>query len=519
MDNNTSHAQSKNNTHQTKRNNITFHASFSTENTQNTKTLTQNIINLKNKYPTDIWIPIDKNVRQAARACPLRFHQELKHNFINDTKHFEIITTENDNDINTVEEKTMTKILSKLKPTWLKHTWKNKPNKMPSLYLTIKQDGVRVRPIGTYAKAPHKKLLSYASTALITMLRYSGMKQFSLFESSKLKSIIQNFENTAIQNINNPTFNHQLYDIKNFYTEIQQKPLEHRLKFCANFFRKTNKTDYISIPKNKANKANKAHPGADTTSQYISFHINTLIEIAHFAINNAYFILGNHILKQILGLAMGDPMSAPLAFIYVAYDEHACTLHKYIKPNNEICMLFLRYADDIYTLFAYNNKTLKNKPNKIDNISKYIKHHLYEHDIENKNLLIKKEKTNTFLDANIIFYNNHSQVKLTYNNKNTSILRTRTQTIGRFHDVNAYTSTKIKTNACATILTRIADFTTLTQDMLIPTIELITEMLTLGYNINHIHATLMKANRSRPSNNWTQIDKAITIVKQLQSPT
>jgi hypothetical protein len=62
-----------------------------------------------------------------------------------------------------------------------------------------------------------------------------------------------------------------------------------------------------------------------------------IYDVVVFALDNAYFQLGHHILKQILGLPMGN---------YVAYGEH----HATIPRSPSFLLVMLRYMDDVLAL-------------------------------------------------------------------------------------------------------------------------------------------------------------------------
>lgn len=312
----------------------------------------------------------------------------------------------------------MGKMFKNMGKTWLKYTWCRKPKILPSVYISVKLDGLRFRPIGTYAKTPHKTLLSYTATALFNIMIFSGLKCFAIYKTSRLKEKVAAFNEMA--NKDKLYIHKQSYDIKNFYTAIQKTHMLHRLHFLKQNYIKHNHTNIITIPKYKDKKI-QAHPGPDTTHNTINFNINTIIDIVCFALEHAYFVIGKHIIKQIEGLPMGDPISAPLALIYVAYDEHAFLLHKDILPPN-IVLIVYRYADDIIRLLATKCLTTE----LIVFINNLLEKEIYEHDIDTKSLEIKPDLSNDnkFLDADLIIYNNTKNIKLCYHNKNNDILST-----------------------------------------------------------------------------------------------
>jgi hypothetical protein len=402
----------------------------------------------------------------------------------------------------------MQKIISKMQDNWLQKTWKNKTKKLAGLYLAAKPDGVRFRPIGTYAGCPHRILLGYAAIAWLNVLKFSGTKNFAIYKTSDLKQIVADFEELATNA--NLKISKTGFDIESFYSAVQQKHLIPRLEYFKEKYIKRNHTNRITIPKHKNDKKTKPHTGSSKAHNTISFHIDTLIGIARFATENAYFNIGNYVLKQEGGLSMGDPLSSPMALLYVAYDEHLFIMNKSIQRelNTDIIHILIRFADDILALYATNAQDIERAKTYIH---KLITENIYEHDIDEKSLkIIEDEKSkNKYLDANVIIYNDKHNVKLTYHNKNKSIMKTDHQEVGRLHNANSPVPINIKINACATTLARIHDCTTIETDMIKPAIEILYEMKLLGYNYRHMHSALTKANRIRKTkfNTWETITK------------
>ena len=112
----------------------------------------------------------------------------------------------------------------------------------------------------------------------------------------------------------------------------------------------------------------------------------------------------------------------------------------------------------------------------------FIIHHLYEHDQQTKRLQIEPQNTNKFLQANIIIYNNHKNIKITYHNKNQGIHQTKHQNVGRLHDYNAPSTPAQKAANISCLLTLIHDYTTFEIDMLKPATTIVTEAAQLHYH-------------------------------------
>lgn len=195
-------------------------------------------------------------------------------------------------------------IFSRIPKKWFpKPRFKNlTTSKLATVTLYIKPDG-RFRPIGSYAAVPHKAMLSLASKALHKIAHH--LPTFMNFNVSHIKSImhrIAHFSATATK-LNLEIFSLG-YDIKDFFTAVIHHVLIPRVKFVLGLYKNFFKSNYISIPKFKSKTLPTLFKQTDDT-RYYCININDLFEIIQFALVNAYFQVGFHILHQIAGLPMG----------------------------------------------------------------------------------------------------------------------------------------------------------------------------------------------------------------------
>jgi hypothetical protein len=93
-------------------------------------------------------------------------------------------------------------------------------------------------------------------------------------------------------------------DVKNYYMAIVTQSLIKKVEYTFKLYRAKHKTNIISISKIK-DKNLPPIAGPTNHPAYLSTNLNTIFDIILFALNNAYFTLGIHILRQILGLPMG----------------------------------------------------------------------------------------------------------------------------------------------------------------------------------------------------------------------
>ena len=362
----------------------------------------------------------------------------------------------------------------------------------------IKLDAIRWRPICSYSVSIIIKFLNMYSRALMHVFRLSGINHNALFDCFSLKSIINNFNSVA--STNNSFIFKFSFDVKNFYTEIDKKLLLLRVKFVFECYRKLHKTNYISFPKHKMSKLDP-FPYFTTDPKYYCISLSDLLIMINVALDFAYYELGIYIILQIVGLAMGCPMSAPLAILYLCFDEHNSILpffHKCFKMYY-FEYLLLRYMDDIIFLISVAGDF--DKCNMIVNlVSHYVQFCMYDQDA--KRLTLKKIDGDVFLDSSVIVYDDMKSIKCIYYYKNTNMLSPVAQNVGRFYSAFSPTDSRTKLSAPLYICVRMFDLTSFISDLPPNFLNLIVELRMLNYSLMSIRSLFIKANRSRPSPVW-----------------
>ena len=225
------------------------------------------------------------------------------------------------------------------------------------------------------------------------------------------------------------------------------------------------------------------------------------LETAFFKLGTILFlqrIVGLFIILQILGLVMGDPLSPPLAQIFVAFDEYHHKLLNHTANTNIVRTFIDRYMDDIEVIALTRTD---------DDI--HVKHFLnifadsYEHDLPKKHLtLVRSKDGDKFLDSDIIIYNNKRNIKIIYHNKNASIIHTDLQNVGRFLHKTANAPYTAKLSALTNVITRIPRTTTLAQDMIPCIHQVLHEATTLDFTLTDIKNVLRAAKNSDDSEFW-----------------
>ena len=167
--------------------------------------------------------------------------------------------------------------------------------------MIIKPDGKRWRPIGTYFSVGYKKMLRIYSRALTSLLKVLGIDDIILHNTQDLKQKVSDFNQKA----RGLGYKISLmgFDVKDFFADINKTVLLFRVKFMLDYYKNQYHTSFISIPKYGKNVP--PIPGWTSDSAYYTIHLTLLLEVIIFATTNALFILGCHVLLQILGLPMG----------------------------------------------------------------------------------------------------------------------------------------------------------------------------------------------------------------------
>ena len=449
---------------------------------------------LLQRWAGQVFIPVDHNHRQPARACPVKFHNIISTSFLHDPVHFLVLPR------GTSESEIALQIQSKLSTHW-RHRCK-KPDLNPTLprvKVMIKQDGVRVRILCDYSQVPHKQLLKKAAPAVFALLQLAPLKSFTLFRMPSIVSDVKQF--TAKAKVMGLKISYMSADIKNFFSEIRKTPLLEKFDFVVNLYFRQHGTYFISVPKYDCYKHLPPRPFKSSDSRYIFFDLRQLRDIIVFSIDNAYFALGVHIIKQLIGLAMGDNFSPPLAILYVAVDEHRSRLPRILVHPVEVLILLKRYVDDFLGLIATKSK----HELRYARLVHFVVNELYEPNQPSKLLKIVQTFDNKFLDSDYIISPCKSSIKLVYHNKNKDVGFDFFQDIGRFQSFQDPGPLLLKLNAVLAVLVRIYDATSLESDLPPIVQQLILELSLLDYPKSFFTQAFIMANRARPSPFWVSL--------------
>lgn len=139
----------------------------------------------------------------------------------------------------------------------------------------------------------------------------------------------------------------------------------------------------------------------------------------------------------------------------------------------------------------------------------YITNTMYEHDQTSKKMSIKQTFEDKFLDMDVVIHPSRKSVKTTYHNKNADILNLGYQKVSRFHDAAAPSPLNGKLSTISNILVKMHDSTTLSEDTIMPCLQLLHEALFLGFTVNEFLSAINKAYRSRCQPYWIHLHNLV----------
>lgn len=469
-------------------------------------------LDLQQQYSDGIFTETDHNPARCAILCPKLYHHGLTTTYFDNQPHFLELTpgmTLGSTTLSTDLHTDITNyIRNNLNPSWFPLTWKSKPQTLPYLYNTVKDD-LRWRPIGSYSKVTHKRILSIAASALHAILKltpkYTSQVLWSTHDFLPFINAVNNYAQL-----------HHLYiyalchDVKNFFLTIPHDHARARVKFMTDCYQQTHHTSFVSIPKYKSQR--KQYPPttgkhSDSTSYY-HIHTDFILQVLLFAQLTAIFTLGNHFLQQVSGLPMGDPLSPPTSICFAAYDEYHSKLSSFTyclptsSPQDRV--FCKRYLDDRTTILCTTcpNSSL------FDLILQFIESNIYEHDLPTKNMIIKPTDLN-FLQFTIIIYNNNKNIRLVYNNKNHDIINSNFQNHGRFYHKHAPSPFATKLNAIINIINTAFISCTFPSDSILPILSILYEASLLSYSQQDLQKIITACFKKNPNPIWLTIAQIV----------
>ena len=329
--------------------------------------------NLQYKYAI---LPIDKTSNNVGFLCKYYFYKLM----------MEETRSETYEEVNIKKEDLIVLLTEKVEALNQKVSSEDKD--LPIIYPTIKmhKNPIKFRYIVASKHCPTKQIAKKLTKILqliqvITkrycnkVLLFTGINRYWITDGTEqvLDDIARINEKKSAKEI-------ETYDFSTLYTKIPLEDLKEKLKEVIAKAFKGGTNQYISINRSRASWTNK------TKNTFTKEDIYDMIDIV---IDNAYFVLGDKVYRQIVGFPMGVDPAPPGANLYLYYYE-STYIEKLTKEDYGKAKRYNhthRFIDDLNTM---NNGG-----------------HLNQHkeEIYPKQLVLNKEndgnQSTTFLDLHI----------------------------------------------------------------------------------------------------------------------
>ena len=189
-------------------------------------------------------------------------------------------------------------------------------------------------------------MLNYCGRSLMfLLLSNSNLSHFTLPRTHDFLKYHTNILQKKISDLKSDNSDYELlslsYDVKNMYTELPHDKIMNSIRWRIEQTKltKLGRHNRIHIQKTGRNVVTFQRSGGSFAITFAQ-----LLVFAQFDLENVFFTLGKNILKQIIGIPMGSPLSPSLAIIICAYSEHKflTSIHsfKYFTA--------VRYMDDVH---------------------------------------------------------------------------------------------------------------------------------------------------------------------------
>jgi len=394
---------------------------------------------------------------------------------------------------------------------------RSKEKTLPYTYTLKKdKDTTRIRPLVSYRKHPYRRMFNVVARAINFITSSLKIKHCNIEKCTDIKTLLENFQNQAYKKYRKHTrFAHKMGDIKNMYTELKHDVILEALDWAIQTFKSCTRSRNppISIPKFGRKGA---YIGRTSHSDEIYISFAEIRKIVKFDLHNAIFQLGQDtILKQLIGIPMGSPLSAALAPLVCIYFEHK--LFSILDPKLTLIKTNgFRYMDDQIAIAAFDKRDPESKNQAITFVEKLATCYDDAMIMENEASNIKEtgeiltSSEFDFLEATISICK--SEITLKHLNKNKKmILESNKQKRFRYHHYHSYTPTNQMMGTVIGTIVRIHCYSSNTEEFIKSINLTIRELYSLSYPTNIIRKTLSKLYHKNKTK-WFMLK---TIIKNL----
>ena len=359
------------------------------------------------------------------------------------------------------------------------------------------------RPIVSYACHPLQKMFNFTGRSfMFLLLNNEELQHFTLPRTQDFISKYLIPFKDKYSTLDKPYEILSLsYDVKNMYTELPHDMIIQSLHWVLDSSSKTRfgRHKRVNLLKTGRNGVRFQRSGGT-----FSLSFNQLLEFASFDLNNVFFTLGSTILKQIIGIPMGSPLSPALAIIICAYAEH-----NFLSSIHDFKLLSAcRYMDDLHVGVIITPITKKS-------YKKAFKILMQSQNIYPKTLTLEPTGSGStdFLESSITY--SKSAVQVRYFSKNKDFLTSSKDL--KFYRFQPYYSFRPIAQIKGTL---IGAFLRLTQhsdsqdSAFLSGLELISELILLSYPVRILKRVMIQMISRNPDPLWS---KLLLFIKSIPS--
>ncbi len=272
----------------------------------------------------------------------------------------------------------------------------------------------------------------------------------------------------------NMDFIHQPGDIKNMYTALPHHAVLESVRWLLRRVAASSRHKFVSV--HKWNQLPTVFGKSIDLENYIIFKIEDLLDIVKFDLNNCVFTVGDVTLRQVIGIAMGSPLSPILAILVCAYYENKFLVS--LSRNAAARVKGVRYVDDTDFFVAFDKRSPASKRQAENLLSKLI------NSCYHKDMVVKPEmisgNTNAYLECLVSKVD--CRIFCSHNNKNiTSLFNSNKQLFLKYHHYFSFAPLISKKGVINSTLLRIKQSSSTLPSFCMSIIVLMHELRTLSY--------------------------------------
>lgn len=283
-----------------------------------------------------VCMPLDRDPHRLALCTRSGYVARLAQLFLHDTKHYSVCA-----------RCTPAQLIASWHLTFDQHRWLrfgkfDARGTLPYAYYFPKAKNLqRSRVIVSCAGHPLRRILHPLGCILIRLLCRCAFTHFNLYSLAELTTCLHAFSATL-----DPAdvLLCLSTDVKEMYTGMRHAETLDAMRFMIDRCKSVLRSQYVSI-----GHGADAHffVGRKRAARAVCFHLDDLLPLVRFELENLYFTLGTDvILHQVVGAAMGGFTSPACAQCVASVAEYR-NMHAFLASSS---LFARRYMDDTFAL-------------------------------------------------------------------------------------------------------------------------------------------------------------------------